>query len=318
VGQFREPGIGRVKYAARDAEVMAAYLKSIGGIPPERVRILVDTHALKSDLTEVLEEWLPKHVDPTTVAYVSVTGRGVVEPVTGAVSILPFDSTAMSGASRYSLRRLQESLAKLPIQRAVVMLDLSLELASSAEAVGTIAPLWEQDGGGKDKIMWIIGNRAVQEAHAYDPGQHGLFTYHLLKGFGGTLHVHQEAGAQGSSGAVWQRTGAPLPSRARTGGHGQAAASGTVQIISKSVLRSATFSSPNRLGSLTGPKPGLYHGPIFSSVRVYSGQLPLAGVAQLVEQRFRKPQVVRSIRIAGSIRHIRQALQHGWVRIPVG
>ena len=28
-----------------------------------------------------------------------------------------------------------------------------------------------------------------------------------------------------------------------------------------------------------------------------------AGVAQLVEQRFRKPQVVRSIRIAGSICH---------------
>jgi hypothetical protein len=50
VGQFRESGIARVKYAARDAQVMATYLKSIGGIPPERVRTLVDTHALKSDL----------------------------------------------------------------------------------------------------------------------------------------------------------------------------------------------------------------------------------------------------------------------------
>jgi hypothetical protein len=192
VGQFREPGIARVKYAARDAEVMAAYLTSIGGIPPERVRILVDDHALKNDLARVLEEWLPKHVDPTTVVYVSVTGRGVVEPVTGAVSMLPFDSTATSGASRYSLRRLQESLAKLPIQRAIVMLDLSLELAPSAEAVGTIAPLWEQEGSGKEKIMWIIGNRAVQQAHAYDPGQHGLFTYHLLKGFAGSADLDKD------------------------------------------------------------------------------------------------------------------------------
>ena len=192
VGQFREPGIARVKYAARDAEVMAAYLTSIGGIPPERVRILVDTHALKSDLAGVLEEWLPKHVDPTTVVYISVTGRGVVEPVTGAVSILPFDSTATSGASRYSLRRLQESLAKLPIQQAVVMLDLSLELAPGAEAAGKIAPLWEQEGSGKDKIMWIIGNRAVQPAHSYDPGQHGLFTYHLLKGFGGLADLNKD------------------------------------------------------------------------------------------------------------------------------
>jgi hypothetical protein len=185
VGRFRESGIARVKYAARDAEVMATYLKSIGGIPSERVRTLIDAHALKSDLAEVLEEWLPKQVDPTTVVYVSVTGRGVVEATTGAVSVMLFDSTATSGARLYSLRRLQESLAKLPIQRAVVMLDLSLELAPGKEAAGMIAPLWEQEGSGKEKIMWMVGNRAVQEAHSYDPGRHGLFTYQLLKGLGG-------------------------------------------------------------------------------------------------------------------------------------
>jgi uncharacterized caspase-like protein len=164
---------------------MATYLKSIGGIPSERVRTLIDAHALKSDLAEVLEEWLPKQVDPTTVVYVSVTGRGVVEATTGAVSMMLFDSTATSGARLYSLRRLQESLAKLPIQRAVVMLDLSLELAPGKEAAGMIAPLWEQEGSGKEKIMWMVGNRGLQESHNYDPGRHGLFTYQLLKGLGG-------------------------------------------------------------------------------------------------------------------------------------
>lgn len=192
VGQFRESGIARVKYAARDAEIMATYFKSIGGIPPERVRTLVDTHALKSDLAEVLEEWLPKQVDPTTVAYVSVAGRGVVEATTGAVSLMLFDSTATSGARLYSLRRLQESLAKLPIQRAVVMLDLSLELAPGNEVAGMIAPLWEQEGSGKEKIMWMVGNRAVQEAHGYDPGRHGLFTYQLLKGLGGAADLDKD------------------------------------------------------------------------------------------------------------------------------
>jgi hypothetical protein len=189
VGRFRENSIAKVKYATRDAETMATYLKSIGGIPPERVRTLVDAHALKSDLTEVLEEWLPEQVDSTTVVYVSVMGRGVVEPTTGAVSIMLFDSTATSGARRYSLRRLQESLAKLPIQRAVVMLDLSLELAPGTEATGTITPLWEQEGSGNEKIMWMIGNRAVQETHSYDPGGHGLFTYQLLKGLGGSADL---------------------------------------------------------------------------------------------------------------------------------
>ena len=189
VGQFRENSIPRVKYAARDAEAMATYLKSIGGIPAKRIRTLVDSHALKSDLAEVLEEWLPGQVDPTTVVYVSVMGRGVVEPTTGAVSMLSFDSTATSSARHYSLRRLQESLAKLPIQRAVVMLDLSLEPALGTEVTGTIAPLWEQEGSGKEKIMWIIGNRAVQESHDYDQGRHGLFAYQLLKGLGGAADL---------------------------------------------------------------------------------------------------------------------------------
>ena len=192
VGQFRESGIPRVKYAVRDAEVMATYLKSIGGVPPERVRTFVDTHALKSDLAEVLEEWLPKQIDPTTVVYVYVTGRGVVDGTTGAVSILSFDSTATSGARLYSLRRLQESLGKLPIQQAVVILDLSLERAPGKEAVDMISPLWEQEGSGKEKIMWMIGNRAVQEAHGYDPGQHGLFTYQLLKGLGGAADLDKD------------------------------------------------------------------------------------------------------------------------------
>ncbi|HKO30880.1 MAG TPA: hypothetical protein VJU54_07055 [Nitrospiraceae bacterium] len=189
VGQFRENGIAQIKYAARDATVMATYLKSIAGIPSERVQTLIDTHALKDDLIQVLEEWLPTQVDPTSVVYVSISGRGMVEATTGAVSMMLFDSTVASGERRYSLRRLQESLASLPIQRAVVILDLSFDQISSKEAADVIAPLWEQAGGGKDKIMWIIGNRAVREAHSFSPGRHGLFTYQLLKGLGGAADL---------------------------------------------------------------------------------------------------------------------------------
>jgi hypothetical protein len=189
VGQFRESGIPSVKFAAQDAEAMAMYLKSIGGIPPERIRILVDSHALKHNLAEVLEEWLPQQVDSTTVVYISVTGRGMVDPTTGAVSMIPFDGMAASRARLYSLRRLQESLAALPIQRAVVMLDLSLEPVLGTEAKGTIVPLWEQEGSGQEKIMWMIGSRAVQDTHRYDPGRHGLFTYQILRGLGGAADL---------------------------------------------------------------------------------------------------------------------------------
>ena len=37
--------------------------------------------------------------------------------------------------------------------------------------------------------MWMIGNQSIQEAHSYDQGQHGLFTYQLLKGLGGAADL---------------------------------------------------------------------------------------------------------------------------------
>jgi caspase domain-containing protein len=192
VGQFRETAMSRIKYAARDAEVMAQYLKVIGGVPAERVRTLVDSQALKIDLADVLEEWLPTHVDPATVVYVYFSGLGVVDGTTGAISLVPFDGMASTGSRVYSLRRLQEALTKLPVERAIVMLDVSLESAAGTDSSTKVTPVWEPDGSPKDRLMWMVGNRAVQEAHRYDPGQHGLFTYQLLKGLGGGADIDKD------------------------------------------------------------------------------------------------------------------------------
>lgn len=192
IGQFRESGMQRVKFAHQDADVMAKYWNVVGGVPMERIRRLFDNRALKSDLVETFEEWLPAQVDPATVVYVFVAGRGIVEPATGAVSVIPFDGTATSGGRLYSLRRLQEALIKLPVQRAIVMVDLSLEPVPGKDEAAQAAPIWPQEERGKERIMWMIGNRAVQEAHYYDVGQHGLFAYQLLRGLSGAADVDKD------------------------------------------------------------------------------------------------------------------------------
>ncbi|HJT22205.1 MAG TPA: caspase family protein [Nitrospira sp.] len=195
IGQFRETAFQRVKYAAHDAETVANYWQAVLGIPAERVRRLLDAHALKGDLAELFEEWLPKQIDPATVVYLYISGRGIVDRATGAVSLMPFDGTATGSPRVYSLRRLQEALVRLPIQRAIVILDLSLEPLPKTEAsnrTDSAPPLWEQESEAKDKIMWMVGNRTVQEAHAYDPGQHGLFTYELLKGLAGAADFDKD------------------------------------------------------------------------------------------------------------------------------
>lgn len=193
VGQFRESDIPQVKYAVRDADTMVKYWSVVGGIPTDRIRRFVDSQALKSDLSEAFEDWLPKQVDPTSVVYVFISGRGIAERATGDVSVIPFDGTTTSGTRVYPLRRLQEALVKLPILRAIIVLDLSLEQAHGKEtAEAEVVPVWPQEGLEKDKIMWMIGSRSIQESHQFDPGQHGLFTYQLLRGFAGAADIDKD------------------------------------------------------------------------------------------------------------------------------
>lgn len=193
VGRFRDERVSSIKYAGRDAETMAGYLRAIGNIPDDRVRVLVDTHVLKQDLVDTFEEWLPKRANADTVLYVFFAGRALVDGVTGAVSLMPFDGTTATVNRLYAVRRLQESLARLPIQRAILMFDVSLEPSPGVDPATTPPPNWEAGGGDrKDQMMWMVGNRGLQEAHAYEQGRHGLFTYQLLRGLRGLADADRD------------------------------------------------------------------------------------------------------------------------------
>lgn len=191
VGAFRDPAMPAMKFAAHDAEVMGGYFKSVLGISSQKIKVVLDAKGLKDDWIEVFEQWLPKQAGAQTTAYIYVAGRGVVDHETGAVSLLPYDAT-VSGATRaFSLARLQRALASAPVKQAVLMLELSLEPSPGSDPGRVAPPRWApQDyGGQQDRVMLMVGNSTVQEAQAYQPGQHGLFTYFLLKGMSGAADL---------------------------------------------------------------------------------------------------------------------------------
>lgn len=191
VGTFRDSTMRGVKFAAHDAEIMGRYFQRILGIPSQRVKVLIDNHALKDDLIEVFEQWLPKQSGPRATAYIYVSGRAVVDQETGIVSLLSYDGT-LAGASRaFSLARLERALAKASVKQAVLMMDLSLEPSSGSDPGPPVPPRWDRgdSDGESDRIMLMIGNSGLQEAQAYQPGQHGLFTYFLLKGLRGAADL---------------------------------------------------------------------------------------------------------------------------------
>ena len=194
VGTFRDEQVPAVKYARHDAEVMAEYLRIIGGVPGERIRILLDRQALERDVEDTFERWLRKKVDRETVVYVFFAGRALVEAGTGAISLVPYDGTLAGAQQLYSLVRLQEVLYRLPIRRAILMFDISTDPSPGAALADIPSPAWESpvSEARKDVEMWMVGNRSLQEAHAYDEGKHGLFTYHLLRGLQGVADVDRD------------------------------------------------------------------------------------------------------------------------------
>lgn len=191
VGSFRDSTMPAVKFAARDAEVVAQYFHSVLGIPQPRVKVLTDSHGLKDDLVEIFERWLPMQGGPPTVAYVFVSGRAVVDAMSGAVSIIPYDGSLASAGRTFSLARVQRALAHTSIKKAFFLLDLSLDPSPGANSSKPTQPVWEAAAmtGESDGVMWMVGNSSLQEAHAYQQGQHSLFTYFLLKGLRGAADL---------------------------------------------------------------------------------------------------------------------------------
>jgi len=191
VGKFREAELAPVKFAAHDAEIVAKYFRTAGGIPADQIKVLTDERASKEDLAEVFEDWLPRQAKKGAIVLVYFSGRAVVDAA-GAVSLVPHEGNPKTGARLFSVRRLHAALDSLPIQHAVLLMDARLEGPGSPDR--RKEPKWnsstaeDEDG----KLVHILSATGFQEAHRYDRGRHGLFTYYVLKGLSGTADADRD------------------------------------------------------------------------------------------------------------------------------
>ncbi|MGE3154575.1 MAG: hypothetical protein AB7G48_06285 [Nitrospiraceae bacterium] len=187
IGNYRDQGQAGGRYAVHDAEITAAYWRTVVGVPASRLKLLTGRRALRDDFVDTFETWLPQQVKPGSLVYIYLSGKASVHPSTGAVDLAPYDALPSSTERHYPLRRLHAALARLPIERALLFLEVSLEPSSGDLTQNPALPRWETPDLAihPGKIVQVIGNHALQEAHDYPLGRHGLFTYHLLKGLAG-------------------------------------------------------------------------------------------------------------------------------------
>lgn len=179
ISTYRDPQIAARKYAALDAELVAAYFQTLGGVPLANIRLLQDWKAVRSDIEEFILEWLPKRLTGESVVIVYFSGHAAVSP-NGETYLIPYDGKHSSTARLYPLKDLEAGLARLKTKQTVFIFD------GGVLAMGPMGrhkgPLWSSS---KSPVLHLIGTTGLRDGLEPAKLRHGLFTYYLLRGLKG-------------------------------------------------------------------------------------------------------------------------------------
>lgn len=188
IGSYRNSPNAARKYAAKDAELVAGYLQSLGGVPAENVRLLQDRKALRPDIEETLLDWLPPRVTADSVVILYFAGDAMVS-ASGETYLVPYEGAGGSVARLYPLKDLQTALGKLRPRLALIIFDGSVSRLGGSAKAGSKGPQWD---GGSGNIVRLIGTTGLQSGLEPEALRHGLYTYYLLRGLRGEADANHD------------------------------------------------------------------------------------------------------------------------------
>lgn len=187
LSSYREPQIGARKYAALDAEMVATYFQSLGGLPKNNVRLLQDWSALRPDIEEALLDWLPSKITKDSLVVVYFAGQALLSS-TGETFLIPYDGSLGSTTRLYPLKDLEMALGRLKAKQVVFVFDGTV-LKNGVEGRTKIsAPKWTEATG---SVLHLIATTGFGKSLESDTLRHGLFTYYLLRGLRGEADTNR-------------------------------------------------------------------------------------------------------------------------------
>ena len=185
LSSYADHQISSGKYASQDAETIAKYFQTLGGVPASNISLLTDRKATHSKIQKALLEWLPTRPMKNAIVLVYFSGHAMVSP-TGEVLLVPYDGTT-AATTLYRLKSIESVLSRLNPQQAIFVFDgkVSPILENSKTP---ITPQWELHGDSAIRFIAVegIGKGVEDDAH-----QHGLFTYYLLRGLRGEADTNR-------------------------------------------------------------------------------------------------------------------------------
>ncbi len=192
VGDYASAAVPVRQFAARDARAVEAFLRSdatgAGGLPANRVRVLVDGDATRANVRAALTEFLSQ-AGPDDVVMVYLTGTGAPDPARrNGAYLLPHDADPASpAATAISVDWLTGALEGLQVHQKI----LAADVLHAAERRGNRPPqnlmhraLVRAAGPRKGGIVAVTAADGPEEGRQWGGG-HGVFTHQLLDGLGG-------------------------------------------------------------------------------------------------------------------------------------
>ena len=189
-----------VDFAARDATIMAEYLKTSMGFQPGNV-VLV-TNAGKGKLESLFgTESNPKGrlysmVKPgKSDVFIYYTGHGAPDVITGKAFLVPVDADPVAiGLNGYSLDVLYRNLAQVPARTVTVVIDACFSGGSErGTIIPSASPLFVEattPAGGN--VTVLSSTSKGQISSWYNEKKHSLFTYLFLKGLQGEADLDHD------------------------------------------------------------------------------------------------------------------------------
>lgn len=187
LSSYREQDIVARKYASLDAETVAAYFQTLGGLPQNNVRLLRDWSALRPDIEEAVLDWLPAKTTKDSLVVVYFAGQAMVGP-SGDTFLIPYDGSLGSPTRLYPLKELETALGRLKAKQVLFIFDGTV-LKNGADGRTKVGPpKWTGTSG---SVLHVTATTGFGKSLESDTLHHGLFTYYLLRGLRGEADVNR-------------------------------------------------------------------------------------------------------------------------------
>lgn len=176
--------VAKVPNAINDGEIFAEYCKMVLGLPTSNITLVKDAtyNNIKREISKLSQIASAYKGSAKIMFYYA--GHGIPNEATKDAFLLPVDGYGTDTSTGYSLKELYSTLANMPAEQIVVLLDACFSgsqrgdgMLASARGVAIKAKPNKTEG----KVVVLSAAQGDETAYPYAEEGHGLFTYYLLK-----------------------------------------------------------------------------------------------------------------------------------------